>query len=141
MTTSKPKPTAHNKATDTTQAVDAYMDQLDHPSKAELQTIRGIMLSVDRSVAEGIKWNAPSFRTTEYFATVNLRGTTGIRIILHRGAKARDLPAAGMAVDDPGKLLKWLDKDRAMIEFNGRHELDANAAAFRSLLRQWIACV
>lgn len=99
------------------------------------------MLSADRSIAEGIKWNAPSFRTTEYFATTNLRGTSGVRVIFHLGAKVRELPADGIAIDDPENLLKWLGKDRAMVGFNGPSELDANQAALHSLVRQWIAHV
>ncbi len=141
MPTSRPKPPAHAKAADTSQAVDAFMAQLNHPFKSGLETIRSLMLSADRSIAEGIKWNAPSFRTTEYFATTNLRGKTGLRIIFHLGAKVRELPPNGIAIDDPKGLLKWLGKDRAMIEFNGTSELDANKAALRALVRQWITHV
>ena len=103
MPTSRPKPPAHTKATDTSQAVDAFMAQLEHPFKSGLETIRKIILSADGSIAEGIKWNAPSFRTTEYFATTNLRGEANIRIILHLGAKVRELPADGIVIDDPPK--------------------------------------
>lgn len=117
------------------------MDQLDHPSKSDLKTIRKVILSVDPSIAEGIKWNAPSFRTTEYFAATNLRGDSSVRIVLHLGAKVRALPADGIVIDDPESLLKWLGKDRAMIEFKGTSELNANKAALRSLVRQWITHV
>lgn len=141
MPASGPKPPAHAKAADTSQAVDAFMARLNHPFKPGLETIRTLMLSADRSIAEGIKWNAPSFRTTEYFATTNLRGEAGVRIILHLGAKVRELPANGIAIDDPKGLLKWLGKDRAMIEFNDTSELEANKAELRALVRQWIAHV
>lgn len=141
MPTSKPKPPAHNKAADTTQAVDAFMAQLDHPHKPAIEAVRAIMLGVDRSIAEGIKWNAPSFRTTEYFATTHLRAKAGIGVILHLGAKVRDLPAGGVAIDDPRRLLQWLGKDRAAVEFAGLHELADKRAAFEAVLRQWIAYV
>ncbi len=133
------KPEAHTRATDTTAAVDAFMGRLEHPRKPELEALRRLVLAADPSIAEGIKWNAPSFRTTEYFATFNLRGGAGIRVILHRGAKARDLPAHGLPIDDPDRLLEWLGEDRAMIEFDGPREIEARASAFRSILRQWIA--
>jgi len=68
---SGPKP--HNGSADTTKAVDEFMDQLDHAFKAEVQEIRLTILSADATIAEGIKWNAPSYRTTDYFATTNLR--------------------------------------------------------------------
>jgi hypothetical protein len=49
--------------------VDAFMGSLDHPAKREIETIRQTILGADTSIAEGIKWKALSFRTTEYFAT------------------------------------------------------------------------
>ncbi len=60
---------------------------------------------------------------------------------LHFGAKARDLPDGAVAVDDPGKLLKWLGKDRAMVEFVDASELEGKKAVLVSVLRQWIKYV
>jgi len=97
-----------------------------------------LMLAVDPGIREGIKWNAPSFRTTEYFATTNLRSRAGVGIILHLGARVRSLPAGGVKIDDPTKLLKWLGKDRAMVEFGNSRDLGEKATAFQSVLRQWI---
>lgn len=128
----------HPEASDSTAAVDALMAKLEHPMKAEIQALRELVLGVDPSIAEGVKWNAPSFRTSEYFATVHLRSKVGVGLILHRGAKARDLPAGGMRIDDPGRLLEWLDDDRARFEFASGAELAAKRASLRELLRQWI---
>ena len=137
----KPKPVAHSAPADTSEAVDKFMATLEHPFKAEIEAIRRLMLGVDPSVREGIKWNAPSFRTTEYFATTNLRSRAGVGIILHLGAKVRKLPADGVRIDDPMKLLKWLGKDRAMVEFGNSRDLGEKAAAFQLILRQWIKYV
>src|SRR5262245_16729700 len=114
MAAAKPKKPAHASAADTTEAVDAFMKTLDHPFKAEIEAIRKAITGAAPGIREGIKWNAPSFRTTEYFATTNLREKAGIGLILHLGAKIRALPAGGIAIQDPAKLLKWLGKDRAM---------------------------
>jgi hypothetical protein len=132
------KAPSHDTAADSSAAVDAFMSTLEHPLKAEVEAIRRLMLGLDPSVREGIKWNAPSFRTTQYFATTNLRSKVGIGVILHLGAKIRDLPAGGVAIEDPAKLLEWLGKDRAMVEFRDGRDLKAKAAAFRLVLRQWI---
>ena len=114
------------------------MAALEHPFKAELGLLREILLGADPTVAEGIKWNAPSFRTSGYFATTHLRGKGTIGLSLHLGAKARELPAGGLAVADPAGLLKWLGKDRAMIEFRNRAEIDCVRGALAALIRQWI---
>ena len=138
MPSSKPKPPAHNTPADSTQAVDSFMAKLEHPFKAEIETMREVMLAAHPSISEGIKWNAPSFRTTGYFATTNLRAKAGIGVILHLGAKVRELPAGGVAIEDPTKLLKWLGKDRAMIEFGSSKELNEKKPELQAVLRQWI---
>jgi len=114
------------------------MAKLEHPFKAEIETMREVMLAAHPSISEGIKWNAPSFRTTGYFATTNLRAKAGIGVILHLGAKVRELPAGGVAIEDPTKLLKWLGKDRAMIEFGSSKELNEKKPELQAVLRQWI---
>ena len=141
MTARKTKATLHSGAADTTAAVDAFMATLEHPFKAEITAIRRTILGVDARIAEGIKWNAPSFRTTEYFATTNLREKSGIGVILHLGAKIRDVGPEGVVIADPERLLKWLGKDRAMIVFKDMEEFVARRAAFEDVLRQWISHV
>lgn len=138
MSASKRKPPAHDTAMDTSLAVDEFMARLAHPCKAEVAALRRLVLAVHPSIAEGIKWNAPSYRTTEYFATTNLRAKSGIGVILHLGAKVRDLPPGGVSIDDPGTLLKWLGKDRAMVEFADARDLESKEAGLQAILRQWI---
>lgn len=100
--------------------------------------LRRIILSADPTITEGIKWNVPSFRTTEYFATMHLRAKTGVGVILHFGAKKRDdLPRDG-AIADPDKLLKWLANDRAMVMFSDTADIVDRELAFCELIRQWI---
>jgi hypothetical protein len=126
------------KAADTKKAVDDFMAKLDHPHKRDIEALRKLVLAADPAIREGVKWNAPSFRTTEYFATTHLRAKAGIGVILHLGAKARALPEGGLAIDDPEGLLKWLGQDRAMVELGAGRELAGKAAAFQAVLRQWI---
>ncbi|MEK8035091.1 DUF1801 domain-containing protein [Ideonella sp. DXS29W] len=117
------------------------MAELVHPHKPEIEALRKLMLEVEPSVQEGVKWNAPSFRTSEYFATTHLRAKSGLSVVLHLGAKVRQLPAGGVTIEDPAKLLKWLSKDRAMVEFATAEEFNNSKAAFRAVLRQWVKYV
>ena len=141
MAVRKPKSLAHGTPADTSRAVDGFMTTLEHPFKREIEAMRRLILDVDPSIREGIKWNSPSFRTTEYFATTNLRSKAGVGVILHLGARVRRLPAGGVKIDDPKRLLKWLGKDRAMVEFSSSADLEQKAAAFRSVVRHWIRYV
>jgi hypothetical protein len=110
-TGSKPKRTS----ADTTEAVDEFMATLEHPHKAGIEALRKITCDAHSSIAEGVKWNAPSFRTGEYFATVNLRAKDGIAVILHLGAKVREHPK--IDIKDSTGLLKWLAFESTKLRF------------------------
>jgi hypothetical protein len=118
--------------------VETFLAGLEHPFKPELLVLRQIILSADPGITEGIKWNAPSFRTSEYFATLHLRAKDGVQVILHLGAKKRDNAISDGAIADPESLLEWLASDRALAKFRDLKELDAKRSAFAEVIRQWI---
>jgi len=137
----KSSASVHNSAADSTQAVSAFLATLNYPALDLIQAIRATILASDSRIAEGIKWNAPSFRTIEYFATTNLREKHGEGVILHLGAKVRDLSPEGITIDDPKGLLKWLARDRAMVVFGGMEDFQAKREAFQGVIGNWIAYV
>jgi hypothetical protein len=116
--------------------VDSFMAQLEHPHKPAIEAIRQVVRGADPAIVEGIKWNAPSFRTSEYFATTHLRAKQGVGLILHLGAKVRDLP--DVRIDDADGLLHWLAKDRAMVTFANADDVRNRKAALEHIVRQWI---
>jgi hypothetical protein len=135
------KTSPHATPSDTTLAVDQFMAELVHPCKAEIQAIRESLLQAAPAIAEGIKWKAPSFRTREYFATMHLREKQGIGVILHLGAKVRDIGRDGLAIEDPAHLLEWLAADRARIRFSDLSDFRQKQAAFEALIRRWLEYV
>lgn len=139
MVEPEPQPAHKETAADTSAAVDQFMAGLEHPHKAAIEELRRIICGADPSIAEGVKWNAPSFRTTDYFATTHLRTKDGIGVALHLGAKVRETPA--FQLEDPRGLLKWLAKDRALVSFAGVEDVKAHAEALQAIVRQWIASV
>ncbi|HTE17086.1 MAG TPA: DUF1801 domain-containing protein, partial [Armatimonadota bacterium] len=62
--------------------VQAFVAALDHPRVPEILALRRIILDADPRIGEGIKWNAPSYRTSDWFATTHLRARQGVQIIL-----------------------------------------------------------
>lgn len=130
------KPTKHSKKTlHVDPAVEDYLKSLDHPAKKEIEAIRKIILGADPAIREGIKWNSPSFRTDDWFATLNLHKGQ-VRLILHTGAKAKSKDMSTVA--DPKGLLQWLAKDRAMVTFEGENDVKAKRMALTALLKKWI---
>ena len=120
------------------ESVETFLASLEHPAKPEILALRQIILAADPTIAEGIKWNAPSFLTSEHFATMNLRVKAGVGVILHFGAKKNDISTTGVAIPDPGSLLEWLGKDRAMVTFRDLKDIDAKRSAFTNVIREWI---
>jgi hypothetical protein len=124
-----------------TQEVESFLAALDHARKQEIIALRRVILGADPHIGEGIKWNAPSFRTTEHFATMQLRAKDSVQIILHLGAKSRKTATNGIEIDDPDALLTWLAKDRASIIFRDLADIDIKQPAFTQIIRQWIGFV
>ena len=119
------------------ESVDSFFASLDHPMKPEIESVRQIVLAADSRITDGIKWNAPSFRTTEWFATVHLRAKVGLPLILHLGAKARETP--DVVFEDP--LLVRLGKDRASVTFRDASDVEAKKDHLATLIRRWIEFV
>lgn len=112
-----------------------------HPLNKEIGAVRRIVTGVSPAITEGIKWNAPSFRTDkEWFATVNLRSKESVQIIFHLGAKARPGLKTFKVTDGKG-IMKWLGKDRAMVTLGAGREIAANRKALEAIVRTWIKYV
>ncbi len=119
-------------------ATTALLDAHKHPLRKEMDALRTIILSVDPSIKEGVKWNSASYRLTDWFATLN--GPKHVKepmIILHAGAKAKGIIVKDR-IPDPDGLLKWLDNDRAQIVFEDMNDISAKQQALQTILRTWI---
>ena len=142
--TPSPKPTTRRSPPDRaegTAAVDAFPAASRHPLTAELQLVRGIVRAADPSIREEVKWNAPGFRASESFATLNgPRHVEHVMIVLHTGArkKGADLRSA---VADPEGLLAWRGTDRAIVTLRNAAEIRARQSAIQALVRSWIRAV
>jgi len=120
--------------------VDAFMAKLSHPLKADIEAVRKIILGTNPAISEEIKWNAPGFRTTESFATVNLRSAGTLQLVFHLGAKVRkDLPE--LKISAPAGMVKWLAKDRCLVTVGSGKELPAKKTDLQTLVRAWIRYV
>lgn len=116
------------------------MVSLAHPFHADIEAVRKAILSVDKSIADGVKWNSLSFRTTEWFATWNWRAKDQIQIVLHLGAKNGKAVESG-AIPDPENLLQWKGQDRALANLGSGPKLKARLPALKAILRAWIRYV
>lgn len=119
-------------------AVSALLDANGHPLRKEIDALRTLILAVDERVEEGVKWNAASFRITDWFATLNgPRHVKESMVILHAGAKAKGIVLKDH-IADTAKLLNWLGNDRAQIVLKDAAAIKANSGAIQEVVRQWI---
>ena len=117
--------------------VDAFMRALEHPLKAEIEAVRQIMLGLDAAITEEVKWNAPSFRTDDFFATLHLRARDTVQVVLHRGVKTSTLKTPPK-LPDPQGLVRILAPDRVLVTLGKGDALRAALPAFAVVVRAWL---
>lgn len=112
-----------------TEKVNQFMEQLDHPFKAEVQVVREIILGVDKNITEEIKWKAPSFSYKGYLVTFNLWARERVHLVFHNG----------VVLADQSGLLEGDYPDRRMMYFYDMQDIKSKKAVLEDLIRQWIA--
>jgi hypothetical protein len=122
---------ALSPAADGKAVVDAYMRDVDHPFKAEMQAVREIILGASPKISERIKWNAPSFYYEEDLGAFNPRATEYAHLIL--------LFPGGQGMDDSSGLLEGNHKDRREAKFHSLDDVKAKKRALEKLVKGWVA--
>ena len=135
MATKKKRP---RPGKDEPSSVDEYLAALEHPHKRGVQALRKEILSLDKRILEEVKWNAPSFRLRDHFATFRLHPIPMFQLVLHTGAKSKGSPKQ-FRLDDPNGLVKWAAKDRCTIRFESDVDALAKRDAVTRIIRDWIA--
>ena len=108
--------------------VEAYMEQLEHPLKAEIEAVRNIIKNADPEIKERIKWNAPSYYTSADLLTFNHRLQTKVHLIFHHIA----------IVQIKSALLEGDYKDRRMMYFTGMSDIHAKKAELQRVIREYV---
>ena len=116
------------KSVNQTEKVDAFMEQLDHPFKAEVQTVREIIKNVHPGITEEIKWNAPSFSYKGYMATFNLWAKKHVHLVFHNGA----------ILSNESGLLEGDYVDRRMMYFSDMADVKAKQPILEKAIREWV---
>ena len=112
-----------------TKKVDEFMENLDHPLKAEVQTVRDIIKNVNRDIAEEIKWKAPSFSYNgEYLVTFNLWEREHIHLVFHNPEISKV----------KSKLLEGDYDHRRMAHFSDQDDIKAKRPALEKVLKDLI---
>lgn len=126
------------------EAVDAYMNDLEHPLREVVESLRKAILSVDKSIGEGIFWNAPTFYYTgnmkpfdpktykRCIVGFNLFKKHCVRLIFLRGA----------TVSDPNGLLKDDYEDgRRLALFHCPEDFKRNVKDLKAIVKRLLKSI
>ena len=130
------------KLSDAEQVTD-HISKLDPAIKDQVQSIREIILSVDKEIGERIKWNNPSFYYTgemQPFDPKKYKREIAV-FNLFKGRIMLVLPS-GAKVNDQSGLLEGDYKDgRRIIVFTDLKDVQSKKERLKSVIIQWLKLV
>ncbi len=124
MATKKLKPTDEELVND-------WMNKLEHPLKAEIDTVRKIIKESNKNIQERIKWNAPSYYSTEDIVTFNHRATEHVHLIFHHPTIVKIKSA----------LLEGDYKDRRMLYLPDMKAVKANKKELQRIVNESVQLI
>ena len=111
-------------------AVELYLDELDHPFRTEILRLREIVLGASPAIQERIKWKSPSFYSgTDDLGAFELRPRDFVRLVL--------VFPYGL-VDDPEGIMLGDWADRRELRFADRDDILAKRAALENVVTAWV---
>jgi uncharacterized protein YdhG (YjbR/CyaY superfamily) len=118
-------------ASDDAAKVKDYMDQLDHPLKAEIEALRKLIKEAGPMLSERIKWNAPSYYYKVDLLTFNHRMRDKVHLIFHNEAIVRI----------KSDLLEGDYKDRRMMYFPDMKAVKANKKELERIIGAYLRLI
>jgi len=119
-------------------SVTQFLDALNHPFRAEIEALRHIILSIDKSITENIKWNGPNYcYKNDDRITTSIQPPKQLRRVLHCGAKVKTAPKEKLIKNDYG-ILEWKGNDRAIATFKSMQDVERMKENLIMILVEWI---
>ena len=123
--------------------VTAHIKKLDRSLAEVVQTIREIILSADKNIAERIKWNNPSFYYNgdmKPFDPKEYKSDIAV-FNLHKGRIMLVFPS-GAKVNDESGLLEGDFKDgRRLVLFTDMNDVKSKEKSLRKIIKEWVRLV
>lgn len=117
-----------NFKSDDAEKVNAFMAELEHPLKTEIEAVRTIIKGANDKIAERIKWNAPSYYYKGDLVTFNPRALQHVHLVFHHIA----------IVSIKSDLLHGDYKDRRMMYFENMKDIKANKKELEGIINELI---
>lgn len=109
-------------------AVDAFMEKLVHPLKAELEMTRDIILGASPKITETIKWQCPTFIFNGNMASLAVRTKKHVQIMFHTGA----------TIADKHGVLQGDGKEARFINLHDAADIKSRKKAIEAVVKEWV---
>ncbi len=116
-----------NKLTDEAH-VNEYLQKLEHPLKAEIVAVRGIIMGSSEKLSERVKWAAPSFYYKHDLVTFNHRNQKAVHLVFHHVAITKI----------QSTLLEGDYKDRRMTYFESMEAVRAKQPELQRIMQELV---
>ena len=119
--------------------VTAFLDELNHPLRIEIEQLRNCIIKANENLTENIKWNGPNYCfDNEDRITMRVQPPTKqIQLIFHRGAKKQTQPKDKL-ISNKSKILIWKENDRALVTFKSLQDIEKGKTELTSIINEWI---
>ncbi|MEC7771564.1 MAG: DUF1801 domain-containing protein [Bacteroidota bacterium] len=120
------------------QEVTSFLDQLNHPLRAEIEQLRELLFKAEPTLNENVKWNGPNYCISDADRiTMKIQPPKQIQLIFHRGVKKLEQPKERL-LPTSTKLLAWKENDRAIASFKNKAEIENSAPELKDIIKDWI---
>ena len=137
MSTTLPSKKAKPEKKTGPEQVAAFLENLEHPLKPEIEGVRKIILNTDSRLTEHIKWNAPSFCFNgDDRITFNMHAKDFFRLIFHCGVKKTSIKE--QLFQDESGLLTWAAPDRATATFKNMADVKSKEDQLKKVIQRWL---
>lgn len=118
--------------------VTAFLDEMNHPLRAEIEKLRLLILESVAGLTENIKWNGPNYSLEDQDRiTMKIQPPKQIQLIFHRGYKKQDQPEKRL-IEVKTKRLTWKENDRAVMSFTNLAEIEEAKSELTEVIQKWI---
>lgn len=123
--------------------VTAFLDELKHPFRKEIEQLRINILSANKGLRENIKWNGPNYSYNDDDSiTMRMQPITAkrIQIIFHRGAKVKTQLKEKL-LEENFDLLAWKANDRAVATFENMDDIKKYEGQLKEIINAWLLAI
>jgi uncharacterized protein YdeI (YjbR/CyaY-like superfamily) len=108
--------------------VDAFLAKKKHPLNNEIQMVREIILKVDDSIQEDIKWQSPIFMYKGNMASIQMNAKKFVSLMFHKGA----------LIGDNTGFLEGDGKEVRVARFMDAEDIKKKTSALESAVKEWV---